>query len=253
MADSTVSQKTGPPTSARPSLSSIGKPVYLELCIKSAPGRKRLAEIIIVDGMGQQLINTDVELFASIRKAYNSTKREGLFRIFAFMFRPDNIRFVRFGMHIQRACIFGLPKKTPCIPPPVEVDEQRYHYSGHLVEEMPMHPSFFYTYYWQDKRCDPRSAIFLNRLPKKLGTSLAVLSSSNPSGLEMAWGIHIIERPNKAVLAALLASFFVLSSVFAVGLNAYIDVSECPLIKGYWFAVALAWALLAFYFAVKDQ
>jgi hypothetical protein len=90
-------------------------------------------------------------------------------------------------------------------------------------------------------------------LPKKLGTSLAVLSSSNPSGLEMAWGIHIIERPNKAVLAALLASFFVLGSVFAVGLNAYMDVSECPLIKGYWFAVALAWALLAFYFAVKDQ
>lgn len=46
----------------------------------------RLAEIVIVDGMGQQLINTDVELFASIRKAYNSTKREGLFRIFSFMF-----------------------------------------------------------------------------------------------------------------------------------------------------------------------
>jgi hypothetical protein len=49
--------------SASASLLSIGKPVYLELCINRSSRVTQLGEIIIVDGRGQQLINTDLELF----------------------------------------------------------------------------------------------------------------------------------------------------------------------------------------------
>jgi hypothetical protein len=44
-------------------LQSIGKPVYLELCINRSSRVTQLGEIIIVDGRGQQLIHTDLELF----------------------------------------------------------------------------------------------------------------------------------------------------------------------------------------------
>ena len=50
-------------TSVPISLQSIGKPVYLELCINRSSRVTQLGEIIIVDGMGQQLIHTDLELF----------------------------------------------------------------------------------------------------------------------------------------------------------------------------------------------
>jgi hypothetical protein len=49
--------------SASTPLLSIGKPVYLELCINRSSRVTQLGEIIIVDGRGQQLINTDLELF----------------------------------------------------------------------------------------------------------------------------------------------------------------------------------------------
>lgn len=42
---------------------SVGKPVYLELCINRSSRVTQLGEIIIVDGMGQRLITTDLELF----------------------------------------------------------------------------------------------------------------------------------------------------------------------------------------------
>jgi hypothetical protein len=49
--------------SASAFLLSIGKPVYLELCINRSSRVTQLGEIIIVDGRGRQLINTDLELF----------------------------------------------------------------------------------------------------------------------------------------------------------------------------------------------
>jgi hypothetical protein len=49
--------------SAPTTLQSIGKPVYLELCINRSSRVTQLGEIIIVDGRGKQLINTDLELF----------------------------------------------------------------------------------------------------------------------------------------------------------------------------------------------
>jgi hypothetical protein len=44
-------------------LSSIGKPVYLELCINRSSNITQLGEIMIVDGRNQRLIRTDLELF----------------------------------------------------------------------------------------------------------------------------------------------------------------------------------------------
>lgn len=254
MADTTISHKIGPSASAPSSLSSLGKPVYLELCIntKLRTNVTQLAEIVIVDGMGQQLITTDVELFASIRKAYNSTKRKGLFRIFAFIFRPKDIRYVSFAMHHHRAIIFSNSPK-PSLPPAVEVDEKRYHYSGDLVGLEPMHRDFFLMYFRQHKDCDPRGAIFLNRLPKKLGTSMTVLSHKNPHELEPGWGIHIIEGPNKAAIAALYAGLYVLGLIFAVSYNACMGTSDSALTYGLWIATTLAWVALAFHFHFEDQ
>jgi hypothetical protein len=252
MADTTASHKLDPPKSAPSSLSSIGKPVYLELCIKSAPGIERLVEIMFVDGMGQQLINTDVELFASIRKAYKSTKREGLFKIFAFLFRPDDIHFVEFAMLHQRPIIFGAPP-IPSLPPPVEADEKRYHYSDYYAERLPMHRDIFCQYYRQRQECVSRSTFFLNRLPKKLGTSMTVLSQKNPREFECGWGIHIIEGPNKAALATLASIFLILDIIFANSYNAYMGTSDPVLAHLLWIAVTLVVVLLAFHFHFEDQ
>jgi hypothetical protein len=144
MADTAISHKIGLSASTPSSLSSLGKPVYLELCVNTDLRTQitRLVEIMIFDGMGRQLITADVELFASISKAYKSTKRKGLFRIFAFMLRPKDIHYVHFAAHYHRAIIFGNPPKFS-LPPAVEVDEKRYHYSGHLVDEDPMYRDFF--------------------------------------------------------------------------------------------------------------
>jgi hypothetical protein len=252
MAYTIVLPKFGPPTLGPSSLPSIGKPVYLELCVKSGPGTTRLAEITIVDGMGQELITTDLELFASIRKAYNSTKREGPFKIFAFLFRPDDIHFVEFAMLHRRAIIFGSPP-TPSLPPDIEVDEKHYHYSGYYsTERLPMHRDVFCQYYRQRQNFDPQSAVFLNRLPKKLGTSMTVLADKNPREFKCGWGMHIVEGPNKPVLAALVTSFLVLGVVFFASLNAYLGISGRPFMGGLWLGIALAWALFALYVHIED-
>jgi hypothetical protein len=256
MADTTFSHKLDPPKLAPSSLSSIGKPVYLELCIKSAPGTERLAEITIVDGMGQQLINTDAELFASIRKAYNSTKREGLFRIFAFLFWPDDIRYVLFAMHNGRPIIWeSAPMHTPSIPPRVEVDEKRYHYSDECdhVFLPPMPRNNLLQYYRQLEKCDPGDAFFLKCLPKKLGASMTVPSKKNPGELECGWGIHIIEGPNTPVLAALYASFLFLGLTVAIGSNTWVGTPGLELMFEFWIVATLPACVLyvAFYYDSK--
>jgi hypothetical protein len=247
MADTTSSHKIGPSTSTSSPLSSIDQPVFLELCIKSGPETTRLAEIVIVDGTGQHLITTDLELFASIRKAYNSMRRKCPF--FALLFRPDDIRYVTFGVHTHRVDIFD----NNSFPPPDEVDEKRYHYFPcplALLPPMPRHS--FFQYYRQRRNCHPQSTFFINRLPKKLGTSMTVLSKNNPSGLEFGWGIHIIERPNRSAIAALYAGLFVLGLIFAVSYNAYMGTSDSALTYGLWIVATLAVALSAVYFHLVD-
>jgi hypothetical protein len=59
--------------SAPITLRSIGKPVYLELCVNRSSRVTQLGEITIVDGRGQQLINTDLELFGKCSSATTLT------------------------------------------------------------------------------------------------------------------------------------------------------------------------------------
>jgi hypothetical protein len=108
-------------------------------------------------------------------------------------------------------------------------------------------------YFRQHKDCDPRGAIFLNRLPKKLGTSMTVLSHKNPHELEPGWGIYIIEGPNKAAIAALYAGLYVIGLIFAVSYNACMGTSDSALTYGLWIATTLAWVALAFHFHFEDQ
>jgi len=117
-----ATQKHTPETPHVTYLQRIGKPVYLELCIDASRYTTLLGEIVIVDGMGQQLIHTDVELFTAIRQKYDSMKRGGLF---PYMFKPTDIQYVLFGVHGGSASIFRSPLS---LPPQVEVDDKRYHY-----------------------------------------------------------------------------------------------------------------------------
>ena len=95
--------------------------------------------------------------------------------------------------------------------------------------------------------------MFLNRLPKKLGTSMTVLSYKNPHELELAWGIHIIEGPNKAALAALFSINLILEFTFAVSYNAYYGLSNCPFVMGLWIASTLATVSAAFHLHFEHQ
>ena len=172
-----ATQKHTPETPHVTYLQRIGKPVYLELCIDASRYTTLLGEIVIVDGMGQQLIHTDVELFTAIRQKYDSMKRGGLF---PYMFKPTDIQYVLFGVHGGSASIFRSPLS---LPPQVEVDDKRYHYFlGNLVHT-PMARQTFYRYFWQHPWCPPRSTVFIERLPKKLGSSMTALASRNPHEL----------------------------------------------------------------------
>ena len=85
----------------------------------------------------------------------------------------------------------------------------------------PIDPKTFFHYFWDHASHAESSgnqafdALFYNRMPKKLGKS--ILIDAKPGTLNLGWGVHIIEGPNKPLLAWLTT---------AVGLTVRYDGSQ---------------------------
>jgi len=78
----------------------------------------------------------------------------------------------------------------------------------------------FFHYFWKHKKhINSTQNVFLNRLPKKLNESMHQQLDQNK--LQLAWGIHIIERPNKQAICWALVAILIVSFVIAFGLRPY--------------------------------
>lgn len=246
-APSPVTQTSASATSFR----SVGKPVYLELCIMYDSTHARLGEVTIVDGQGQQLLETDVQLFAAIRQKYESMKRKGLFPYF---YKPAKIHFVKFAVHDPpRVGIFA---QQPSIPPSIEVYQQRYHYHPcpHNIGDDIMPTHFFYDYFWNWQKCDQNGKMWTNRLPKKLGSSMAAISTNGPElETHMAWGIHIIEGPRKMLLIIITVLWVILSILVATIYNARTGSKDTGVAIASWLLNMLAKTLPLTLFLLRNE
>ena len=196
---------------------------------------------------------TNLDRPEKINEEYLSLRRKGLFR---FLYRPSDIHFVRFG--VQRGGYqTGIYQKPLSIPPAVEVKEQRYHYYECPLDPLPpIDPGTFFHYLW-DHASHPESSgnggfdtLFFNRLPKKLGES--ILKQTDPGKLQLGWGVHIIEGPNKPLLAWLATGILVLSFVISLTYDITYKNKESGFAIGQWLVAVLATALTALYFHLAD-
>ncbi|KJX96910.1 hypothetical protein TI39_contig594g00001, partial [Zymoseptoria brevis] len=188
-------------------------PTYFELCVNRSSMVIRLGEITITDGLGNTAVGTDAQLFAEIRENYDQHRRRGLYNLF---YRPSTIHYVHFGLQASTQNV-GIYEGPDAIPPTIEVQEGRYLYHECPLTPLPPMPSqtFFQYYHGHTQNCTSKSDVFCNRLPKKLGSSMQT-SSSGMDKLEYGWGVHIVEGPDKAVLAGLLAALTLLSCLVSI-------------------------------------
>lgn len=87
-------------------------------------------------------------------------------------------------------------------------------------------------------------------MPKKLGTS--VLNQSDASKLQLGWGVHIIEGPNKPVLAWSVAAVLVVSLSVSVVYDVTMKSGESGFAIGQWLVGVLATVLAAVYFHLSE-
>jgi len=165
---------------------------------------------------------------------------------------PQDIHYVRFGIHIdaQRTDIY---EKPDTLPPVEEVKEKRYHYfECPLVPLPPMPRQTFYQYFNRHPlTCTSKSRLWSDRLPKKLGSSMVKLASSDK--LEFGWGAHIIEGPNKPLLASLVAVILILSLAVSTFYDAYKGIADSGFAIGQWMVAVLSAVLAAVYFHLQEQ
>jgi hypothetical protein len=107
----------------------------------------------------------------------------------------------------------------------------------------------FLHYYYNHSRGHPES-IYLERLPKKLGTPL---NNSRLQGPVYGWGIHIIEGPNKILLTWCCVGILVISFVVSVVYAVVMKTQEQGFGIGQWMVAVLATTLTAFYFQWEED
>ncbi|KAI6890007.1 hypothetical protein KC325_g47 [Hortaea werneckii] len=203
---------------------------------------------MLVPGLGDPLIKTDQQLFAKIRSKYNEHKRKGLF---AFLYRPCDIHYVKFGYQVA-ARQLDIYQTPAAIPPRKEVVEKRYHYFESPLKTLPPMPkqTFYQYFYRHEPGCTSLSSLFCERLPKKLGASITAPSGADE--LAFGWGLHIIEGPNKPVLAILVAIILSVSFVIAVLYDIFTRNKDSGFAIGQWVVGVLSALLAAVYFHFQE-
>lgn len=78
-------------------------------------------------------------------------------------------------------------------------------------------------------------------------------SLASTDKLEFGWGIHIIEGPNKPLLAALVAGILVLSFLTSVVYDVCTKNADSGFAIGQWMVGMLSAVLAAVYFHLQEQ
>lgn len=79
-----------------------------------------------------------------------------------------------------------------------------------------------------------------------------MLLQTDPSKLHLGWGVHIIEGPNKPLLAWLATAILVLSFAVSLSYDIGFKNKESGFAIGQWMVAVLATALTAVYFHLAD-
>lgn len=154
----------------------------------------------------------------------------------------------------------GIYGKLMEIPPPEEVDQGRYHYFKCPMQPLPPMPDHIFLHYLDRARRTTSSErnpqahaedIFLNRLPKKLCSSIFTAGTGADATIFYGWGVHIVERPS-ALAQGIVGIASALICVIAFGFTwAFVDLSIAIGI-GQVASEVLALANAAIYFTLQS-
>jgi hypothetical protein len=110
--------------------------------------------------------------------------------------------------------------------------------------------TFYQYFYRHEPDCASRSVLFCDRLPKKLGASITMTTGADE--LAFGWGVHIIEGPNKPVLAGLVAVILVVSFMVSVSYDLSTGNKDSGFAIGQWVVGVLSAILTAVYFHFQE-
>lgn len=189
---------------------------------------------------------------AKITERYTQLSRKGLY---CLLYRPSDIHFVQFAVHAGGRHV-GIYNGPMTIPPETEVKAKSWHYHG-----CPLKPSrpidrrtffhLFYSHVDDHQSCNtaipPR--LYLDRLPKKLNRS--ILSAKTPEDI-FGWGVHIIEGPNKPMIAWLATAIIFISFIVALVYDLARHNDDSGFAIGQWIVAVLSAVLTAVYFHMED-
>ena len=114
----------------------------------------------------------------------------------------------------------------------------------------PIAKETFFHYFHNPHDPDPSRTVFYERMPKKLGSS--IFCQSDRSKLQFGWGMHIIEGPNKPLIAWLMTAIVVTSFVVSVVYDVSLKNTDSGFAIGQWMLAVLATSLAALYFHLAD-
>lgn len=159
----------------------------------------------------------------------------------------------------------GIHKQPDEFPPEKELVAGRYHYARPKLR-MPVNVFLHYLHRarwhsWSEHTED----IWLRRLPKKLKKSVLTEVKQDPGGdperdyenttdadLAFGWGVHILDGPNHAVLALLLACGIVVAFTVAGLVVGFAKTQEQGFSVGAFFLTVTATVMSAIYFRLLD-
>lgn len=94
----------------------------------------------------------------------------------------------------------------PCIPPEREVKAGNYVYLPCPMDEIPIDSNLFMHHFYRPASQHP-DALWGERLPWRLGPSLVPMAKG--------WGVHLVERPDWPLFAAIMSLCSLLSGMIA--------------------------------------
>ncbi|KAF2679734.1 hypothetical protein K458DRAFT_374542 [Lentithecium fluviatile CBS 122367] len=220
---------------------------YLELCVNVGKYETKLGEIQVTSSTSTgSTICTDAHLFRKIHDRYFALRKKTWRRL---LYRPVGIKFVHFG--VQAGHLVSFFSGTP-LPSEEVLAAKCYEYNLQPPVPPPIDSRTFLHYFWKHgAHSHSTSALYVDRLPKKLGESL--VRSLGVDELREGWGIHILEGPNKVaicwvLLAALAASFGV-----SLGYNLVVKAGDGGFAIGQWMVGVLAVSVSMLWFGLEDE
>ncbi|KAI8930890.1 hypothetical protein NX059_011905 [Plenodomus lindquistii] len=227
---------------------------YFEICVNIGNFAIDHHEVDISE------VATDSELFELIWEEYNTSRGRGLRRLFL---RPRNIHFVEFSISRSKTYGAAIHKKPDEFPPPEELENKRYHYLSPGIR-MPTNLFLHYLHRARSSNWGEHAEdIWLKRLPKKLDEKLLDTLQNqgtiNGSGtmddasLAFGWGVHIVDGPNYAALALMLAVGVVVAFIVSGLVVGLAKTQEQGFGIGSFLLAIIACVMAAVYFQLQDQ